>query len=104
MQKKKYQIKYLKKFDEDLNEILYYITYKLNNKNAAKNILDKIEKSIIDRSYNPESFEVYITKENREFKWYRIYVNNYIILYTVKDNEMIVTRLLYKRRNIKAIF
>lgn len=86
-----------------MNEILYYITYKLNNKNAAINILNRIEKAIIDRSFNPEAFEVYNTNKRGDFKWYRIYVNNYIILYTVKDNIMSVARLLFKRRNLKTI-
>ncbi len=99
MVKCEYEIEYLSSFDKEFDETLYYIIYKLNNKNAAEKLIQNVQKAIIDRSTNPEGFEVYKEEKKRKHKWYRIYVGNYIIIYTVKDNVMQIARLLYSRRN-----
>lgn len=43
--------------------------------------------------------EEYISFKNRKQVYYRIYVKNYIIFYTIKDDEMEVRRILYSKRN-----
>ena len=39
----------------------------------------------------------------RNKTYYKIRVKNYIIFYTVKDNEMIIGRVLYLRRDFDNI-
>ena len=99
----KFNIKYLQSFYNELNEILYYIENKLKNKNAAKRLSIKIEKAILEASKNPKSFEIYKTDKKSKYNWYRIYVKNFIIYYTIKDNSMIVVHIIYKKRNIEKI-
>lgn len=99
----KFNIKYLQSFNKELNEILYYIGHKLKNKNAAKRLSIKIEKSILEASKNPKSFEIYKTAKKSKYNWYRIYVKNFIIYYTVKGYSMIVVHIVYKKRNIEKI-
>ena len=103
MAKCEYEIEYLPSFDKEFNETLYYIMYKLNNKEAAKKLISNIQKAIFDRSINPEGFEVYKEVKKRKHKWYRIYIGNYIIFYTVKDNVMQIARLLYNRRDFQKL-
>lgn len=100
MTNKKYHVKYLTSFSEELNDILYYITNALKNPIAAENLLNKIIKSIEIRSQNPESHEIYKTKNSSKYIWYRIYLNNYTIFYIVENNEMKIAHMMYSLRNI----
>ena len=99
----KFNIKYLQSFNKELKEILYYIEQKLKNKNAARKLSIKIEKAILEASKNPKSFEICKTIKKSKYNWYRIYVKNFIIFYTIKGNSMVVVHIIYKKRNIDKI-
>ena len=92
---KKIQIRYLPSFYKDLEKIIKYIRYKLNNTIAARELLKDIEKEIEKRRYNPKSYEKY--------DYYKIHIKSYIIFYIVKDETMEVRRILYGRRDFKKI-
>lgn len=100
---KKYKIKYLPLFYNDLDQITDYIMYKLNNEIAANNFVDELENEINKRAYNPEAYEKCISTRKRQYTYYKIYVKNYIVFYTVKDNTMEVRRILYARRNFDKL-
>ena len=100
---KKYKIKYLPLFYNDLDKITDYIIYKLNNEIVANNFVNELENEINKRAYNPEAYEKYISTRKRQYTYYKIYVKNYIVLYTVKDNTMEVRRILYSRRNFDKL-
>lgn len=99
--KNKYILKYSPEFYADINNIVIYIKYKLKNNIAAKNLISKVEKDIDKRSKNPESYEKYKTNANNIY--YRIYINNYTIFYTVYQNVMEVRRIIYGRRNMEEL-
>lgn len=101
MKNNDYEIEYLPSFSNELNNILYYIASKLGNKVAAKKLASNVSSAILARSYSPDSFEVY--KTNRRYTWYRIYVNNYTIFYTVTNNTMRVAHIIYSRRDFKNL-
>ena len=103
MEQKNYNIRYLPSFEKELDEIIYYIAYKLKNKKAAKKLLDKINKAILDRSTRPESYEKYISKKNRKYTWHRIYIENYVVFYTVRNNTMEIVHLIYCKRNLDKL-
>lgn len=96
--KNKYTIKYSPEFYVDIRDIVLYIKYKLNNDIAAKNFIIKIENVIKKRCKNPESYEKYKTNANNIY--YKIYINNYTIFYTVSENIMEIRRIIYGRRNM----
>ena len=56
----------------------------------------------LKKSYD-ESFEKYNSKKKRKNTYYRIYVKNYTIFYTIKDNAMEVRRILSSRRNFDKL-
>lgn len=103
MNQNNYNIRYLPSFDKELEETIYYIVKKLKNKKAARKLLDKIDRVIFERSKSPENYEQYISKKNRKYSWYRIYVDNYVIFYTVRNNTMEIAHLIYFKRNLDKL-
>lgn len=99
--KNRYKIKYTSLYRYDLRNIISYITYELKNPIAAESLLNKIEKAIFNRSKNPTFFENFKINLDSEFMWYRIYVGNFIIYYTVDENVMTVRRICYRKSIIK---
>lgn len=104
MYDKRYRLRYLPLFYEDLDEKITYIAEKLKNPKAASDLLDKVEKAILDRLPVAESFEPYHSIRERKYAYYRIYVDNFTIYYVVIDDEenapiMEVRRFLYNRQD-----
>lgn len=104
MLSKKYRLRYLPLFYEDLEEKVTYIAEKLKNPKAANDLLDKVEAVIMERLPMAESFEPYHSVRERKYVYYRIYVDNYVIYYVViddnpKDLIMEVRRFLYHGQN-----
>lgn len=104
MYDKKYRLRYLPLFYEDFDEKITYIAEKLKNPKAASDLLDKVEKAILDRLPVAESFEPYHSIRERKYAYYRIYVDNFTIYYVVIDDKenaptMEVRRFLYNRQD-----
>lgn len=98
---KRYELRILPLFEEDLNEIVDYITYRLQNPIAAEKLVDDVEAAIEERRSCAEAFEPYSSSRKREHPYYRIQVRNFTIFYVVIDGTMEVRRILYSRSNIK---
>lgn len=101
---KKYELRYLPIFYEDLMEKVMYISENLNNKKAANDLLNDVEKVIKERLLVPEWFEVYQSKKERKYKYYRIYVKNFVIYYVIIDDVknrkiMEIRRFLYSKQD-----
>lgn len=100
MNKKHYKLRFLPLFENDLNEIIDYITIRLKNLAAAKAFINEVQTAIYERVSCAESFEPYNSSRNRENTYYRIYVKNYTIFYVVIGDAMEVRRIVYSRRNL----
>ena len=98
---KRYELKILPLFEDDLNEIVDYITYRLRNPIAAERLVDDVEAAIEERRSCAEAFEPYSSSRKREHPYYRIQVRNFMIFYVVMDGTMEVRRILYSRSNIR---
>ena len=103
MDKKHYELRILPLFEDDLNEIVDYITYRLRNPMAAEHLIDEVEKAISERLSCAESFEPYRSHQERKCPYYRIQVKNFTVFYVVIGNTMEVRRILYSRRNLKDL-
>ena len=99
MAKNKYTVKYLSSFSIELDEIIYYVTFILKNPKAAERILQCIQSAIEKRRESPESYEIYKSKVNIKYDWYRIYIGNFIIFYTIRDDVMEIAHIIYGARN-----
>lgn len=101
MNGKHYELKILPLFEEDLDRIVDYITYRLQNPAAAERLVDDVEAAIMERLTCSESFEPYHSNRERQYPYYRIQVRNFTIFYVVIENVMEVRRILYSRSNWK---
>ena len=95
-----YSLRYLPLFYSDLEEHVMYIAEVLHNKEAANKLVNEIEKAILERLPNAESFEAYHSIKERKYLYYRIYVKNFTIYYVVIPAEkekkiMEVRRILH---------
>ena len=103
MEKKQYELQILPLFEHDLNEITDYIVYRLHNPDAAERLIDAVEKAIRSRLPMAESFEPYRGMKEREYPYYWIEVNNFLVFYVVKDSVMEVRRIFYRKRNMNKL-
>ena len=103
----KYELRYLPLFYEDMYEKITYISEKLLNPEAADDLINAVEKAILERLPNCESFEPYHSLTEREYPYYRIYVKNFTVYYVVipMDDRKImeVRRFLYNRQDREKI-
>jgi len=97
---KKYRLSYLPLFDEDLEKVWHYIADKLQNPEAADNLVADVEAAILKRLDAHESFKPYRSAKERKHPYYRINVRNFSVFYVVIGNVMEVRRFLYQRRNL----
>ncbi len=80
-----YELRYLPLLD--LEQKVVYIAEQLHNEKAANDLLDAVENAIMERLPIAEAFEPYHSIKERRYKYYRIYVKNFIIHYVVIDHE-----------------
>ena len=104
----KYKLRYLPLFYDDLEEKIVYIAEKLHNEKAANDLLDEVERAILERQPVAESFEQYHSLRERRYPYYRIYVKNFVIYYVVIDDGeddkiMEVRRFLYDKQDAKHL-
>jgi toxin ParE1/3/4 len=76
MQQKTYKLSVLPLFEEDLNEIVDYITNKLQNSDAARRLVEGIEIAINTRLKTPFAFAPFSSAKERTHPYYRINVRN----------------------------
>lgn len=86
MDGKRYKLRYLPMFEEDLAGIIDYIALRLKNPIAAENLLDEVRAAIHERTACAEAFEPYHSERDRQYPYYRIYVKNYSnIVFAIKS-------------------
>ena len=103
-----YVLRYLPLFYEDLEQKVVYIAETLHNEKAANDLLDAVEQAILERLPVAESFEPYRSVKERRYKYYRIYVKNFVVYYVVIDDEgsnkiMEVRRFLYNKQERETL-
>ena len=72
MNEKRYELSFLPLFEDDLNEIVDYITYRLKNPAAAERLVDDVEADIIERLTCAESFEPYHSARERQADYHTL--------------------------------
>lgn len=97
-----YKIEYLQLFKDDLNDIVKYITLKLDNKPAAHKLVNDVQKKIELLKTNPEIYQYYdfIKPLKKQYRYF--IVGNYIVFYGVDKKTKVVSiyRILYNKTNM----
>lgn len=98
-----YKLTFLPTFEEDLNEIVDYISISLNNPPAAYKLVDDLESAILKRAKAPLMLSPYQSLKERKHSYYRINVRNFSIFYIVYDNTIEVRRVIYSKRDVAKL-
>ncbi len=96
---KKYKLIISSFFKSDLEEAAEYISKKFNNPQAAKRLISKTNEAIRNRLFMPLAAEPY-TPEGTGDVYYRIYVDKYIVFYSVNGDTMQVRRFIRGSRDL----
>ena len=96
---RKYKLRYLPLFEQDIVQTVSYITNVLKNPDAAEKLINDVETAILERLNNLLAFEPYPSVKKRKYPYYRIYIRNYVIYYVVIGDVMEVRRFLYGARD-----
>lgn len=101
----KYSYVLTEKANQDLDEILSYITNALCNKKAASDFLDKTLEAIEQIRAFPESGSLVNNPYLGNVNVRKVPVGNYLIFYqpTIATRKIIVLRVIYGRRDLNAM-
>lgn len=98
-----YKLNITENADELLDHLVYYLIYRLNNKQAAKHLLDGIDMIYDNLIENPYQYQLcndqYLAK-----KHYRNAIvpkMNYSVVYEIKNDEVNVLGIFHQLENIK---
>lgn len=93
-----YRIEYSERAIIDLNDIYNYIYYDLVNPIVAIRFRKQIPKSISNLQIFP-----YMGKKISNSNLRYIYFKNYLVIYSVKNQNVEIQRIFYKRQNFKNV-
>lgn len=93
-----YRIRRTRQSNIDLYRQYNYIFFDLANPIAANNFINRILKSISKLEYLP-----YRGKKVSNSNIRYIYFKNYLILYTINNQNVEIQRIFHKRQNFKNV-
>jgi toxin ParE1/3/4 len=96
---KKYDIEYSKEAKQDLIGIKQYIKYNLQEPETAQKLIFKIRDEISNLKNNPEIYSVIDDDIIRKQEIRKLIIDNYIVFYRIKNNNIEIVRIMYGRRN-----
>lgn len=101
----KYKVIYSPTALEDLDDIYYYIAYKLKEKQVAKNLIKRVYKSVRSLCEYPERFRRVEQEPWASTGVRQLVEGNYIIYYLPDAQQMVVTvsRIAYGGRNLENV-
>ena len=85
-----YNVELTDEFLECSEEIFDYITNTLKNKEASDRLRDKIIDNVLLLENSPKMYTEIDNTDRAERKYRKMVVNNYVILYTIDEDERIV--------------
>lgn len=96
---KKYNIEYSMESKQDLIVIKQYIKYNLQEPEIAQKMISKIRKEINTLKNNPEIYTTIDDDIIKKLEIRKLIVDNYIVFYRIKSNNIQIVRVMYGRRN-----
>ncbi len=83
----KYEIEFTNECQREMRKIYNYISNNLYAENAAKKIMNKIEKLTNNLAYTPKLYAEIDKYKSTEMIYRKMPINNYLLLYTVDDEN-----------------
>jgi len=100
---KKYNIKTLPSFANDLDEVIGYIINELSNPIAAEHLLIEMNSKLKTLSILPKIYKKYVPKIKRKYIYYKLKVKKYSMFYSIHGNTVILRRFLYSKRDFENL-
>lgn len=96
-----YEIEFTEDARDEIREIYKYISENLVAKQAARDLMRKMKKTIMDLAESPKLYMKIEKKDRRKRDFRRIVIDNYIILYTIDEEKktVYISHMYYGRRN-----
>ncbi len=100
-----YKIQITDAFQRDLDAVIAYIVLSLENKTAAANLLDAIERSCGDLERMPLMYEACHDPYLKELGYRKAGIRNYIMVYKVDEERKTVNilRLFHGRQDYEKL-
>ena len=95
---KKYNINLTLTFKRDLKSIFLYISEKLKEPANALNTYSEIRSAVFSLNKLPERFPIVDEPIFFDLGLRRLFVKNFVVFYIIRQADVIVLRVLYKRR------
>lgn len=95
----KYNIEYSKESKQDLIGIKQYIKYNLQEPETAQRLISKIRTEINNLKNNPEIYAIIDDELIKKLEIRKLIVDNYIVFYRIKKDDIEIVRVMYGRRN-----
>lgn len=96
-----YKVKLTREFIDEFEEICEYISNKLKNIDASNRLREKVMYNVLLLENSPKMFGELEKTDRTERQYRRIVIKNYVVLYTIDENEQIVyvAHVYYSGRN-----
>lgn len=87
--------------DELLDNMLHYLIYRLKNKQAAKHLLDEVERIYVRLEENPLQFPLCRDRYLAERGYYEAVTEqmNYVIIFSINANGVTIVGIFHQLEN-----
>ena len=102
MSRSKYRVRLLRIAEDDLAEIITYIS--ADRPSAAEALASKIEKNLKLLSQNPHLGRVPKEEELAKLHYRYLVIENYLIFYTIEGQTIYIHRFLHGARDYLSLF
>ena len=92
-------VEYSKESKQDLMGIKQYIKNNLQEPEIAQKLIFKIRKEINALKNNPEIYAIINDDIIKRLEIRKLIVDNYIVFYRIKSNNIQIVRVMYGKRN-----
>ena len=103
MDKRPYNYRFTPIAEDDINGIFDYIAFELSSPRAAENLINKIQAAVESVCEFPFSRPLLNSEGLKEKDYRLIVVENFNLFYTVKDETIVIMRVMYGRRNYNGL-
>lgn len=99
---KRYKVKITQGAMQDMEDIYNYIAIDLLSPDSAMGQYDRIANEILKLDMFPKRFKIIESGPERGMELRRMLVDNYSVFYTIREDCVIVTNVLYTATDIEA--
>lgn len=96
---KQYDIEYSEEARQDLIDIKRYIKYNLQEEMTSQKLISKIRTKIDKLKNNPEIYAIIDDDVIKKLEIRKLVVDNYIVFFRIKSDNIQIVRIMYGRRN-----